>query len=250
MKTTLMSAAVTAAMIMLSQTAQADSVKGGAKADFAADELIVPCVAIEGYSEAADGTYFDIIFDRRGKSLNYEIKFAEPEDAAMCEELANYAVFIDDDADDDDAEDSIFASCAVTHEMEVQTEAGIKLKAKDLEAGDYYAVVTSGENTLTSETKTVEGDEVEFEFSSDDSDVGEGAEAIEAGFIVDKSVTAELFAADDTLVLSETVSCIVKVEDADDDDDEEDDGEDDSEDDSEDDAEDDSEDEGSDDTTA
>jgi len=37
MKTTLLSAAVTASVLMLAQGAQADDIKGGAKADFASD---------------------------------------------------------------------------------------------------------------------------------------------------------------------------------------------------------------------
>lgn len=220
MKTTLLSAAVTSAVLMLAQAAQADDIKGGAKADFASDELVVPCVAIEGYSGAPDGTYFDLVFDRRGKSFNYELKFAEPEDAAVCDAIANYALFIDEDADDEDDSDDdgsdgdatdLFASCEVRHVEGEQTRSKISVKAKDLEAGDYYAIVMSGDNTITSETVTIEDDEVELEFDSDADDVEEGAEAIEAGFIVDKEVTAELYAAaDDSLLFTETVSCLVK----------------------------------------
>ena len=108
---------------------------------------------------------FDLIFDRRGKSFNYELKFGEVEDSAVCEDIANYALFVDDDADDTegDPEDNIFASCEVTHVAQEQTAASISLKAKELEAGDYYAVVSSGDNTLTAESKTIEEDEVESE---------------------------------------------------------------------------------------
>lgn len=215
MKRSIISTAVATAALLLTNGAQADSVKGSAKADFDADELIVPCVEIEGYSAAQDGTFFDLIFDRRGKSFNYELKFAEPEDAAMCEKMANFAIFIDDDADDEEGDpaDDIFASCDVEMTGEEQTASMVSIEAKDLEAGDYYAVITSGENTLTSETKTIEEDEVEFEFSSNDDDVMDGAEAIEVGFITDASVTAEVFGTDDMLVLSETVSCEVDEED-------------------------------------
>lgn len=249
MKKTATSIAVAAATLLLAQAAQADRVKGGAKADFSNDELQVPCVQIEGYSAGADGQFFDIVLKRRGKSFNYELSFAEPEDAAVCEELANYAVFIDDDPEDDAADDSnddaddvdddsgddsddvadddssdddsssddgedvanLFASCEVRHVEGEQLRSKVKVKAKDLAAGDYYAVITSGENTLQSETVTINDDEVEFEFDSDADDVLEGAEAIEASFIVDKSVTAEVAdAATDEVLLTETVSCLVK----------------------------------------
>ena len=62
---------------------------------------------------------------------------------------------------------------------------------------------------------------MEFEFSSNTDDVSDGAEAIEASFIVDKSVTAELFDGTDTLVMSETVSCIVNMEEAEEEEEEE-----------------------------
>ena len=227
MKKSILSLAVATAAIVLSQTAQADRVKGSAKADFNNNELQVPCVQIEGYSEAADGQFFDIVLKRRGKSFNYELTFAEPEDADMRAELANYAVFIDEDDDDDEVEDSeddddsdgsdddagatdLFASCEVRHVEGEQTRYKAKVKAKNLEAGDYYAVLISGDNTITSETRTISDDEVEFEFDSDADDVAEGAEALEPGFIVDKEVTAELYTAADELLLSETVGCLVK----------------------------------------
>jgi len=220
MKTTLLSAAVTASVLMLAQGAQADDIKGGAKADFASDELIVPCVAIEGYSGAPDGTYFDLVFDRRGKSFNYELKFAEPEDASVCEAINNFALFIDEDEDDEDDSDddgsdgdatNLFASCEVRHVEGEQTRSTISVKAKDLAAGDYYAIVMSGDNTTTSETASITDDEVEFEFDSESDDVEAGAEAIEADFIVDKEVNAEFYtAAGDELLFTETVSCLVK----------------------------------------
>lgn len=197
--------------MLLAPMVQADEIKGSAKADFAADELIVPCVAIEGHSAAADGTYFDLIFDRRGKSFNYELKFGEPEDPAVCEELANYAIFIDEDADDDEGEpeDDIFATCEVVVVEEEQTRSSISIQAKNLEAGDYYTVVTSGVNTMQSEDITTADDELETAFDSDEEAVGAGAIAIEAAFINDKEVTAEVVdAATDEVVLSETVSCI------------------------------------------
>lgn len=235
MKKSLLSAAIAAASIILSQAAHADRVKGSAKADFSNDEMQVPCVQIQGYSDAADGQFFDIVLTRRGNSFNYELTFAEPEDAAICEELANYAIFIDDDEEEDDEDDmddeneseddeedeeeddndsdpaNLFASCEVRFDGEEQSRSKIKVKAKDLDAGDYYAVVSSGDNSIQSESISVDDDEVEFEFDSDPDDVAEGAEAVEAGFIQNSKVTAELFAAaGDELLLSEEVSCLQK----------------------------------------
>jgi len=236
MKKLKLSCAISLAAIMLSQPAFADRVKGSAKADFSSDELEVPCVRIQGYGGAADGRFFDIVLERRGKSFNYEMVFAEPEDAAMCEEMANYATFIDDDPEDEDDSDddsdddvadddsdvsdsdddfddvaNLFASCEVRQQGGDQIRSKIKVKANDLAAGSYYAIITSGANSVQSEAYSTDEDEVEIEFDNDADDVLEGAEAIEAGFIQDGSILAEIFAADtDDLLLSETVNCRIK----------------------------------------
>ena len=237
MKKLILCAAISTATILMSQAAQADRVKGSAKVDFANDELAVPCVMIDGSGSSADGQFFDIILERRGKSFNYELSFAEPENNAICEQLANYAIFIDDDdedddddsddddsddvadddSDDDDSDDdsddiaNLFPSCEVRHTEAEQTRSKVKVKAKDLVSGDYYAILTSGDNLFQSETQSVSDDEVEFEFDSDEDDILEGAEAIEADFIQGETVTADLVdAATDEILLSETVSCLVK----------------------------------------
>lgn len=215
-------AAVSMATLMLSQSALADRVKGSAKADFSNDELEVPCVLIEGTGGNGDGRFYDIVLERRGKSFNYEMIFAEREDGDMCAEMANYARFIDDDQEDEDDSDdesnddsddvaNLFASCEVRDQSGEQVRSKIKVKAKDLASGSYYAIVTSGDVSVQSEAYGTDEDVLEIEFDNDADDVLEGAEAIEADFIQDDSVLAEVFAADtDELLLSETVSCRVK----------------------------------------
>jgi len=207
-------AAVSMATLMLSQSALADRVKGSAKANFSNDELEVPCVLIEGTDGNGDGRFYDIVLERRGKSFNYEMIFAEREDGGMCAEMANYARFIDDDPEDEDDSDDVanlFASCEVRDQSGDQVRSKIKVKAKDLTSGSYYAIVTSGDVSVQSEAYSTDEDELEIEFDNDADDVLEGAEAIEANFIQDGSVLAEVFAADtDELLLSETVSCRVK----------------------------------------
>lgn len=203
--------------IIVASTAQADRVKGSAKADFATDELFVPCVLIENYSDEFDGQYVDLVLDRRGESFNYELTFAEPEDSAMCQEMANYSVFIDDDSTDDDSSDdsedddstgasNLFVKC----EVRTSRSKG-SIEGKNLAAGEYYAVLSSGENSLTSQVKSNTGDEVEFDFDSDPDDIAEGAEAIDSTFIAGNSVIGEIFdATTDELVLSESASCRVR----------------------------------------
>ena len=202
------------ATLMLSQAALADRVKSSAKANFSNDELEVPCVLIEGTGGNGDGRFYDIVLERRGKSFNYEMIFAEREDGGMCADMANYARFIDDDPEDEDDSDDVanlFASCEVRDQSGDQVRSKIKVKAKDLTSGSYYAIVTSGDVSVQSEAYSTDEDELEIEFDNDADDVLEGAEAIEANFIQDGSVLAEVFAADtDEFLLSETVSCRVK----------------------------------------
>jgi hypothetical protein len=194
-------------------SALADRVGGSPKANFSTNELTIPCVRIEGLSDATEGMFYDIVLVRRGSSYNYELSAAEPEDSALCQRIADFSEYEDDDysGDDDDSGDDdstdspdILVQCEVT-----QTRSKISVKGKDLEPGDYQAVITSGSNTLQSMTRTITDDEVEFDFDSDSGDVLEGAEAIGADFIVDAEVKAEIFrdGASDAL-LDKTASCL------------------------------------------
>jgi hypothetical protein len=124
--------------------ADRDRVGGSPKANFSTNELTIPCVRIESLSEETEGMYYDIVLVRRGKSYNYELSAAEPEDSALCQRIADFAEYEDDDYaedgnDDEDTPDApdILAQCEVT-----DTRSKISVKGKDLEAGNYYAVIT------------------------------------------------------------------------------------------------------------
>lgn len=199
--------AVTAA-----QAQAQDPVGGTARADFATNELIIPCVKVENFDGAADGLYYDVVLDRRGNSFNYELTWAEPEDPALCELVSSVAIFEDDDLvpDGDDGEADaprLLVRCELRPDR-----SRISVDAKNLEAGDYVATVTSGGVTVESAGMTAADDEVEFDFDSDPDDVMEGATEIGAGFIQDNTVTAELLAdaASSDALLTATVSCLEK----------------------------------------
>jgi len=107
MKKSILFTAVSAATLLMSHSVFADNIRGTARADFNNDEIQIPCVEIEGYGNELDGQFFDIIMERRGQSFNYELVLAELEDSTVCEDIANYAIFVDHDAenDDDDSDD-------------------------------------------------------------------------------------------------------------------------------------------------
>ena len=191
--------------------ALADSIGGGPRADFLADELIIPCVEVTGLSDGTEGMFFDVILSRRGSSFNYELSIAELEDEVLCEAIANFAEFEDDDYDDpnDDENDD---AADILVECEVRADRSkISVEGKNLETGEYYAVVTSGENSAESDPQESVDDEVEFEFDSDAEDIGEGAVPIAADFITgdEPEVMGAIFLVgdDDEPLLSETVSC-------------------------------------------
>lgn len=199
-----------------------DNVGGSAKADFINGELRVPCVLIEGLNDQTEGMYFDIILKRRGKSYNYELSTAQPEDAELCELIADYAEFNDDDFDDGDLGGAeIMAQCTVRPERN-----SISINAKELEDGDYIARVSSGENTIDSMSRAAIDGEVEFDFDSNAEAVTNGAEAIESDFIVDAAITAEiLLDGSEDALLSSTVNCKVEEPEEEEEDEEEDESE-------------------------
>ena len=203
--------AFTGAMLAVSvNMALADRIGGSPKADFHTDELIIPCVKISGLSDATEGTYFDVVLSRRGKSFNYALSAAEPEDEILCEYIANYSEFKDDDFDDSDDDNTDSADILV--ECEVSSDRSeISVEAKNLGGGEYYAVVTSGGNSAESDSQEPVDDEVEFDFDSNEEETAEGAVPIAADFITgdEPQVTGEIFLVDGGAepLLSETVSC-------------------------------------------
>ena len=177
----------------------ADRVKGSPNANFRTDELTIPCVRIESLSAETEGKFYDIVLKRRGKSMNYELQAADAEDPVQCQRIADFADF-----EEDDEEPALLARCSTT-----PTRSKIDVESKELDDGDYYAVVTSGTNSIESEVQESDDGEVEFDFDSDSSEVAAGAEAIEASFIKDGKVTVELFddADDADALLTTTATC-------------------------------------------
>ena len=203
--------AFTGAMLAVSvNMALADRIGGSPKADFHTDELIIPCVKITGLSDATEGTYFDVVLSRRGKSFNYALSAAEPEDATLCEYVANYSEFKDDDFDDSDDDNADAADILV--ECEVSSDRSeISVEGKNLGGEDYFAVVTSGGNSADSHPQEPADDEVEFDFDSNAEEIVEGAVEIAPDFITgeEPEVTGEIFlvGGDAEPLLSETVRC-------------------------------------------
>ena len=190
--------------------ALADRIGGGPRADFHTDELVIPCVKVTGLSDVTEGMFFDVVLTRRGASFNYELSTVEPEDLDLCEAIANFAEFEEDDFNDpnnDEGADAadILVACKVRADR-----SKISVKGKNLEAGEYYAVVTSGENSAESLPQQPFDDEVEFDFDSNQEDIAEGAVAIAADFISgdEPEVMGEIFPVGGVEPLfSETVIC-------------------------------------------
>ncbi|MGB5252361.1 MAG: hypothetical protein WBN68_06540 [Sedimenticolaceae bacterium] len=203
--------AFTGAMLAVSvNMALADRIGGSPKADFHTDELIIPCVKITGLSDATEGTYLDVVLSRRGKSFNYALSAAEREDVGLCEKIANFAEFEDDDFDDPNDDDNADVADILV-ECEVSSDRSeISVEGKNLGGGGYYAVLTSGDRSAESDQQESIGDEVEFEFDSNAEEIEEGAVEIDADFITgeEREVTGEIFLVGDAEpLLSETVRC-------------------------------------------
>jgi len=77
--------------------AKPDNIGGSPKANFAANELTIPCVLVESLDDTTDGLFFDIKLLRRGKSFSYELVAAQSEDADMCQAIADFAKMADED---------------------------------------------------------------------------------------------------------------------------------------------------------
>lgn len=191
--------------------AHADKIGGGPRADFRDDKLTVPCVNVDHLSPAIDENYYDIVLDRRGKSYNYELITALPEDTALCERLAAIAAF-----EDEDYSDGVPAPGANGFGILVRCDltAGrskVSVDAKNLAAGTYVASIRSGLNTRVSSPRIISGDEIEFDFDSNANSVADGAFQINADFIQnDLKVSAEIINhVTNSVVYSATANCLL-----------------------------------------
>jgi len=184
----------------------ADRVGGSARADFGTDELSVPCVQIANFeNDAFNNQFFDIILDRRGNSFNYELTFAESEDQAHCQRVADFAAFDDDDFDGAGSGVNILVRCE-----QRTNRSKISVDGKNLAIGDYSSTVTSGGGSASSPLRSSIGDEVEFDFDSSPDDIAAGATAISADFI-QGGVDAVILDASDNVVASvNNVMCSIR----------------------------------------
>lgn len=190
--------------------AWADKISGGPRADFSLDELKVPCVKVVNSNEPYNDQFFDVIFKRRGNSFNYELIFAERENDGYCQKVADFSAFEDDDFDDDSNTSGNSADIFLRCEKR-SDRSKISVDAKNLASGSYSATVRSGDNNeASSQLKTTVGDEVEFDFDSDDGDIAEGATEISFDFIQDDEVTAEILDENGSVVRSATALCTSK----------------------------------------
>ena len=83
----------------------------------------------------------------------------------------------------------------------------VSVDASNVASGDYYAVIRSGTNESTSSSQSTVGDEIEFDFDSDPTDVAEGATSISADFAASGVVGAELRTSNGEIVLTGSVGC-------------------------------------------
>ena len=191
----------------------ADRISGVSRADFLSNELTVPCVQVKNSDDAAlNDQFFDVILERRGNSFNYELIFAESEDQAHCQRVAEFAAFDDDAISEDDDGISEDGAAKILVSCEKRTNRSkVSVDGKNLASGDYSSTITSGAGSATSLIKTTVGDEVEFDFDSSADDVAKGAKEISSDFIQNGTVNAEIFDNDGNLVVSATsVLCAIR----------------------------------------
>lgn len=88
----------------------------------------------------------------------------------------------------------------------------ISVDGQNLASGMYRARATSGANVATTDLAPTIGDQAEFDFDSDPTDIAAGATPIPTGFIVGSpaAVTGEILDAADAIVASATVTCAVR----------------------------------------
>lgn len=196
------------ALCLCANLVKADKISGVPLADFAKDELIVPCVKVENYDETINNKFYDVVFQRRGNSFNYELTLAEVEDAGHCQRTAAYSIFDDDDFDSsDDSTNSSAPKILLNCEKRSSGRSKISVDGKNLPSGSYSSTVTSGSNEVSSPVRSTTGDEIEFDFDSQANEAG--ATLISPNFI-GTNVTGRIINASGQTLLTATVDCVTR----------------------------------------
>lgn len=86
----------------------------------------------------------------------------------------------------------------------------VSVDGNNLAAGNYIAKIMSGDNTKRSRPKSAAGDEIEFDFDSDQGDIAEGATRISRNFIQGRRVTGQLINEKGFTVAQTTRTCSEK----------------------------------------
>lgn len=109
----------------------------------------------------------------------------------------------------DDSQNSSGGNLGLRIRCEVRSDRSkISVDANNIASGTYKASVTSGGVEIFSGELDTIGDEVEFDFDSENDDIDEGATAIDANFIQGGVVTGKIYAENGDLVAGlENVSC-------------------------------------------
>lgn len=100
-------------------------------------------------------------------------------------------------------------SVRVKCDVRTDRSAVASVDGRNLPAGDYTAVLTSGANTATTEAQAAVAGEAQFDFSSKPRDIAAGATAISRTFIQGGMVTGMLYNAAGQLVASADRACRV-----------------------------------------
>lgn len=167
-----------------------DSIRGVPLADFSLGKVKIPCVWVKNLNPNVDGKFFDVILDRRGNSMNFELSFAEPENPALCQSIDNFAQF--EESFEGHGEDHPLGDSRIELICKQKgARSKVKLEARTLPPGRYLAVIASGSNTASG-APIIHEDEVEFEFDSDPKEIAEGATPIAPDFIQAGAVSAQI----------------------------------------------------------
>lgn len=215
--------------------ADRDHIGGSPRADFQANELVIPCVQLRNFEDdlKLEGRYFDVRMKRLENSLDsfdYRLTEATLEDSDVCRRTAALAAFEDDDFDnsDDDRSDNdddgfkradppvggkpvrLVVDCEVDDDGDGDEQSEVKLKVSNLVPGNYRARVTSGGVNADSLEKPASRFKTEFKFKSDTDDKDNTPIAVD--FIKGGRVTGAILDANnnDQVIISANAVCRIE----------------------------------------
>ena len=171
--------------------------------DSSTGKLTVSCVKVNNDDGLLGKRFFNVILQRQIDVTLFKLTQISLVDSSLCSSN-------DDNSSSSSSSSSSSGVGTADIRLRCETRANrskVSVDGKRLNAGNYFAEISSGTNQAVSPLKVTNANEVEFDFDSQPDDIAEGATAISTNFIRNNVVNATIKDSDGNSILQTSARC-------------------------------------------